>query len=68
MLAVIGAALAMWSDTLKIMAIVNTGNVSIELNGEPVAVDEEPVDYASCIAKLENIQDEESVVEENYPD
>lgn len=68
LLGVIAVGIAMWSDTLKIMATANTGNVNIELNGEPVAVDNEPVDYASCIAELENIQDEESVVEENYPD
>ncbi len=72
MLGIISAAAAIWSDSLKIQATVNTGNVDIRFNGEPVTADNEqflpePKDIGECFAELEEIQNEEDVVNDIYP-
>jgi predicted ribosomally synthesized peptide with SipW-like signal peptide len=62
LLAVISGALAMWYDTLKINATIETGYVDIEFSGTP-SVDE-GMEYgkpwvASCSAQLVEVQDED---------
>jgi len=64
---------AMWSDSLKIQSTIRTGDVDISFEGSPVAADNEqflpdPKDVAECLASFEEIQDEEEVVRDNYPE
>ncbi len=72
MLGIIAAAAAMWSDSLKIQATVRTGDVDIRFSGEPVTTDNErflpePKDIGECFAELKEIQNEEEVVNNIYP-
>ncbi|MEM4485131.1 MAG: hypothetical protein QXE13_04730 [Sulfolobales archaeon] len=65
MLAVIGAALAMWSDTLKVAVTVDTGEVDVEFDNvwtdDPQgAIDPGyDKDVATCYAEIVEIEDEE---------
>ena len=60
LLVVLGSALAMWYDTLKIQATINTGYVDVEF-GE-LTVTEEPEaedkDVGKCYASLTQIENE----------
>jgi len=72
LIALVGSAVAMWSDSLKIHAVINTGDVDIRFSGSPVAADNEPYmpepkDVGECFASFEEIQDEEAVVRNKYP-
>jgi len=62
MLAVLGSAIAMWSDALKVKVTVRTGDVDVEF-GE-VIVDELPEaegkDVGACYASLEEIENEDN--------
>jgi len=72
---VLGTAVAMWSDSLKIQSTIKTGDVDISFGGSPVADDNEPFlppeigpkDVAKCLALFQEIQDEEEVVRDSYP-
>jgi len=65
MLAVLGSAIAMWSDALKVMVTVRTGYVDVEFGN--VYTDDPPEttdpgydkDVATCYASLEQIEDED---------
>ncbi len=62
LMAVVAGALAMWSDTLKINATIETGSVDIEFVGTPRVY--EGSEYgkpwvASCAAELVEVQDED---------
>ena len=60
MLIVLGSALAMWYDTLKIKATINTGEVDVEFG--TVTATEKPEaegkDVGKCYAKLSQIENE----------
>ncbi|HWQ16621.1 MAG TPA: hypothetical protein VNL13_02175 [Sulfolobales archaeon] len=67
MLGIIAAAAAMWSDSLKIQSTIRTGDVDIRFGGSPVTADIETKDVGKCFAEFKEIQDEEQVVRDNYP-
>jgi len=60
LLVVLGSALAMWYDTLKIQATINTGYVDVEF-GKVTATEEpeaEGKDVGKCYASLKEIENE----------
>ena len=65
MLAVIGSAVAMWSDALKIKVTVNTGDVDVEFdealtNDPPGSIDPGyDKNVATCYAELVEIENED---------
>jgi len=72
LIALVGSAVAMWSDSLKIHAVINTGDVDIRFSGSPVVADNEPFmpvpkDVGKFFASFEEMQDEEAVVRSKYP-
>jgi len=61
--AIVASAIAMWSDTLKINATIETGDVDIEFTGTPRIF--EGAEYgkpwvANCTAELVEVQNEDS--------
>jgi len=62
MLAVLGSAIAMWSDALKVMVTVKTGDVNVEFG--QIIVDELPEaegkDVGACYASVGVIEDEDN--------
>ena len=66
---ILGSALAMWYDTLKIKATISTGNVDVEFSeriGQPIHITEvgQGNEYgkpwvANCSASLDKIEDED---------
>lgn len=73
LLGIIAAAAAMWSDNLKIRETIVTGNVDIEFFGNPLIFENEPLlpepkDVAKCTAEYKQIQDEEALVNNKYPE
>jgi len=62
LVAVVAGALAMWSDTLKINATIETGDVDIAIVGTPRVFEGEEYGkpwVASCTAELVEVQDED---------
>ncbi|MEM1611112.1 MAG: hypothetical protein QXQ57_05660 [Sulfolobales archaeon] len=71
-ISVLGLAVAMWSDSLKIASTIKTGDVDISFGGSPVTADNEPFlpepkDVGKCLASFQQIQDEEHVVRDSFP-
>jgi len=66
MLAVLGSAIAMWSDALKVMVTVNTGNVDVEFgqvstNDPPGTTDpNHDKNVGTCYASLVEIENEDN--------
>ncbi len=59
---ILGSALAMWYDTLKIHATINTGEVDVSFSGTIYVEEVSEIndkDVASCSAVFEEIQDED---------
>jgi hypothetical protein len=78
LLAVLAVAAAMWNDSLKIHAVINTGNVDIEfigLDGGPMVTDNEPPfpyttndkNVGNCTARSVEIQNEEETTNSIFP-
>ena len=59
---ILGSALAMWYDTLKIQATINTGEVDVGFTGTTYVEEVSEIDdkdVASCSAVLTEVQDED---------
>ncbi len=78
LLAVLAVAAAMWNDSLKIHAVINTGDVDIEfigLDGGPMVTDNEPPfpyttndkNVGNCTARFVEIQNEEETTNSIFP-
>ncbi len=65
LLAVVGSAAALWSDSLKILVTVNTGNVDVEFSPPTTNDPEGNIDpgydknVATCYASLDEIENED---------
>ena len=62
---IIGSAAALWSDSLKVKSVVETGEVDVELRGNLSATDFEhmlpdPKDVGECFATFSEIEDEDA--------
>ncbi|MEM2297214.1 MAG: hypothetical protein QXH10_07300 [Ignisphaera sp.] len=60
LLTILGSALAMWYDVLKIRAIVETGSVDVEFSGRLYVEDFENKDVARCSARYAEIENEDA--------
>mgnify|MGYP000409700020 CR=1 FL=1 len=60
LLIVLGSALAMWYDTLKIKATISTGDVDVKFGKVDSVENDHGKDVANCHVELMEIEDEDS--------